>query len=196
MTLFQIGFTQCVCEWLCVFCWGEPWWRGFQAAVWQSCCLRLINSSVFEHVSTTVHHCWLRLCIIVICLLATWPHLHIYSCVDTKQSQPALKMAPAEIICSYWRWWQIFHGIGCFMQLCANLKHTMVKAYISGFDAFACIPPERACARISNYVLLCVYHCPTLSFGSSHKGRYSYHGCNCLSDGERCQYGVVSVMPI
>lgn len=64
-----------------------------------SCCLTLIKSNIFEHVSTTAHHCWLRLCIIVIviCLLATCPYLH--QRVRAHLQPPPLLLSPLPQTC-------------------------------------------------------------------------------------------------
>lgn len=50
----------------------------------------LIKSSIFEHVSTSEHQRWLRLCMIaiVICLLATCPYLHNHVRAHTKAPVP------------------------------------------------------------------------------------------------------------
>lgn len=77
----------CLCEWVFIFRVDESLdgrlYTVSQSCETEQCCyLKLINSSIFEHVSKTVHHCWLRLCIIiVICLLATCPYAYIHVCV-------------------------------------------------------------------------------------------------------------------
>ncbi len=51
----------CVCVCVCAVCYVEESPDGGVFSELydrvKSCCLRLINSSIFEHVSTTAHHC-------------------------------------------------------------------------------------------------------------------------------------------
>lgn len=82
----------CVIRWLVCRLDTSPGGEGFSGSctTGKGLGLMLIKSSVFEHVSTSEHQRWLRLCMIaiVICLLATCPYLHNHVQAHTKAPVP------------------------------------------------------------------------------------------------------------